>query len=46
MKLKTLKTHIENDLANDFIKFFNFLAEVFIFFDEKLNMSLQLCVNY
>ncbi len=46
IKLKTLKAYIENNLANDFIKSSKFPAEASIYFDQKLDRSLNLCVDY
>ena len=41
-----LKTYIENNLANDFIRPFESFAGTSIFFDKKPDGSLKLCVNY
>ncbi len=46
VKLETLKIYIKNNLVNDFIKPFKFLAETLIFFNKKLNGSLQLYIDY
>ncbi len=46
VKLKTLKTYIENNLASSFIRPFKSLTAAPILFDQKLNRSLWLCVNY
>ncbi len=46
MELETLKTYIENNLANNFIKPFKSPAEVAILFDKKPNGSLRLYVDY
>ena len=40
MKLETLKTYIEKNLANSFIRFFKSHTKVPIFFHKKLNESL------
>ena len=45
VELKTLKTYIKTNLANNFIRPSKSLAEVSIFFDKKPDSSLQLCVN-
>ena len=39
VELKTLKTYIETNLANDFIKLIKSLAKAFIFFDKKLDRN-------
>ena len=44
--LKILKAYIKNNLANNFIKSFKFFIRTSIFFNQKLNKNLQLCVNY
>ena len=44
--LEMLKTYIENNLANGFIRPSKFLARIPIFFDKKLNRSLKLCMDY
>ena len=44
--LKTLKTYIETNLANVFIRPSKFPAGVPIFFDQKRDGSLRLCVDY
>ena len=46
VKLETLKTYIETNLANGFIKPSKFLASAPILFDRKSDGSLRLCVNY
>lgn len=46
MELETLKTYIKNNVANGFIRPFKSLAEAPIFFDKKLDGTLQLCVDY
>lgn len=45
MELEILKTYIENNLANSFIRLSKFLVGAFIFFDQKSDGSLNLCVN-
>ncbi len=46
VELKTLKTYIENNLTNGFIRPSKSLAEVPIFFDKKPNGSLKLYIDY
>ena len=46
MALKTLKTYIENNLVNGFIKFAKSFIRASIFFDKKPNKSLRLYLNY
>ena len=46
VKLKTLKTNIETNLANGFIQSLKFLAGAPILFVCKPNGSLRLCVDY
>ena len=46
MELKILKTYIENNLANSFIKSFNSFARAPIFFDKKPDKSLRLYIDY
>ncbi len=46
MKLEILKAYIEKNLANGFIRPFNFPAGAPILFDKKPNGSLRLCVDY
>ena len=46
VKLETLKTYIETNLANSFIRHSKSLANIPILFNWKLDMSLYLCVNY
>ena len=46
VKLKILKTYIETNLANSFIKPFKSFTNAPIFFVKKLNEYSQLCVNY
>ena len=46
IKIKTLKTYIETNLANEFIRLSKLPANTPIFFDWKLNRSFRLCVNY
>ena len=46
IELKTLKTYIETNLANGFIRPSKFLVWAPIFFDKKPDDSFQLCVDY
>ena len=46
VELETLKTYIENILANGFIRPSKFPAEAPILFDWKLDRSLRLCMDY
>ena len=46
MELKTSKAYIGINLANGFIKPFKLPADTPIFFNQKLNGFLRLCVNY
>ena len=46
VELKTLKIYIKNNLANGFIKPFKSPAKAPIFYDNKLDRSFRLCVNY
>ena len=46
IKLEILKTYIETNLKNGFIKSSKSPARASILFDKKSNGSLQLCVNY
>lgn len=46
VELKTLKTYIETNLANKFIKIFKLPVDILIYFDRKLNKFFWLCVNY
>ncbi len=45
-EVKILKMYIENNLINDFSKSFKSLTKAPIFFDKKLDKSLQLFVDY
>ena len=45
-KLENLKTYIETNLANVFIRLFKSFIEASILFDRKLDENLCLCVNY
>ena len=45
VELEILKTYIENNLANSFIRPSKSSARVSIFFDKKPNRSLKLCVH-
>ena len=46
VELETLKIYIETNLTNSFIRIFKFPADAFIIFDQKLNSSFPLCVDY
>ena len=46
VKLKTLKTYIETYLKSRFIQPSKFLTGIPIFFNQKLNKNLCLCINY
>ena len=46
VELETLKTYIETNLANGFIRPFKSSAEAPILFDKKPDKSLRLCVDY
>ena len=46
VKLKMLKTYIENNLINSFIRSSKSSAITSIFFDKKSNSNLKLCVDY
>ena len=46
VELETLKTYIETNLANDFIRLLKSPAGVSILFNRKLDRSLRLCVDY
>ena len=46
VELETLKTYIKTNLANGFIHPSKSPAGAPIFFDQKQNESLRLCVNY
>ena len=46
MKLETLKTYIENNLANGFIRPSKSSVGALILFDKKLDGSLKICVDY
>ena len=46
VELKTLKTYIETNLANGFIRLSKSPARASIFFDKKPDGNLQLCVDY
>ena len=46
VELETLKTYIKTNLANGFIWSSKSLAEALIFFDQKPDRSLRLCVDY
>ena len=44
VKLEILKSYMETNLSNDFIKPSKSLVEVLIFFDKKLDQSFQLYI--
>ena len=46
IELETLKTYIENNLKNGFIRLSKSPARAAIFFDKKSDSSLRLCVDY
>ena len=46
VELKTLKTYIKTNLANGFIQPFKSPVGAPMFFVQKTNSSLQLCVDY
>ncbi len=46
MELMILKIYIENNLANVFIRLSKFSTRASIFYDRKLDRSLQLCIDY
>ena len=46
VELEMLKTYIENNLVNGFIKPFKFPTRTLIFFNKKLDKSLKLYVDY
>ena len=46
IELEILKTYIETNLANGFIRLFKSPTGALIFFDKKLDGSLHLCVDY
>ena len=46
VELKTLKTYIKTNLANDFISSSNYPARAPILFDRKLDGNFRLCVDY
>ena len=46
VKLEILKTYIENNLTNDYIKSSKYPTRVSIFFNKKPDRSLRLCINY
>ena len=45
-KLEILKTYIETNLVNSFIKLFKSPAGTPSFFDKKSDKSFQLCIDY
>ncbi len=46
VELETLKAYIKNNLVNSFIKPFKSPAKALIFFNQKTNRRLRLCVDY
>ena len=46
VEIETLKTYIETNLANSFIRLSKFQTKAPIFFDKKPDGSFQLCVDY
>ena len=46
IELKTPKTYVETNLANSFIQLSKSPPGALIFFVQKLNSNLRLCVNY
>ena len=46
VELETLKSYIETNLANNFIRLFKSPIEAYILFDRKPDRSLRLCVDY
>ena len=46
VELEMLKTYIETNLANGFIRPFKSPTGTLIFFDQKSDKSLRLCVDY
>ena len=46
VELETLKTYIETNLKNSFIRYSKSPGGASIFFDKKLDGSLRLCVDY
>ena len=46
VELETLKAYIETNLVNGYIKLSKLPAGTFICFDQKLDRSLWLCVDY
>ena len=46
VELKTLKTYIKTNLANGFIRPSKSPAKALIFFDQKLDGSFRLCMDY
>ena len=46
IELETLKTYIETNMANGFIKSSKFSTGAPILFDKKLDGSFQLCIDY
>ncbi len=46
VELETLKAYIKNNLPNNFIRPFKSPARTSIFFDQKPNGNLRLCIDY
>lgn len=46
VELKTLKTYIKTKMTNRFIKLYKFVIGALTFFVQKLDKSLNLCINY
>ena len=46
VQLKILKTHIEKNLANNFVWPLKSLISLFLFFVKKLKNIICLCINY
>ena len=46
MELEILKTYIKTNLANTFICFFKFPIKAIIHFNQKLNKSFYLYIDY
>ena len=46
VELEILKTYIETNLANGFIRIFKSPARAPIFFNKKLDESFRFCVDY
>ena len=46
MKLEMLKTYIKTNLANRLIRLFKFPTGALIFVNQKLDKSLDFCMDY